>query len=79
MWQLAEAKNRLSEIVEKAIAEGPQYVSKRGREAVVIVAAAEYRKLLGQRMSFREFLCSGPSFEGLDLARDRGPDRDPDL
>ena len=47
MWQLAEAKNKFSEIVQKALAEGPQFVTKHGREAVVVVSAAEYRRLTG--------------------------------
>ncbi|MBP8132561.1 MAG: type II toxin-antitoxin system prevent-host-death family antitoxin [Candidatus Hydrogenedentes bacterium] len=30
-WQLQDAKNRFSEVVEKAVAEGPQHVTRRGR------------------------------------------------
>jgi hypothetical protein len=36
-------------------------------------------KLTGKRPSFQEFLLSGPSFEGLDLERDRSPMRDVEL
>ena len=42
-WQLQNAKQRFSELVERARREGPQLVTKHGREAVVVVSAEEYR------------------------------------
>jgi prevent-host-death family protein len=75
-WQLAEAKNRFSEVVNKALAKGPQFVRRRG-DVVVIVAQQEYLKLTGKRRGFKEFLTAkGPSLEGVDLTRDRSPMRD---
>ena len=44
-WQLQEAKNRLSEVVRKASDEGPQVITLRGEDAVVVVAAGEYARL----------------------------------
>jgi prevent-host-death family protein len=44
-WQLQEAKNRFSEVVEEALQHGPQTVTRHGRETVVILAYAEYLKL----------------------------------
>ena len=44
-WQLQEAKNRFSEVVEEALQNGPQTVTRHGRETVVILAYAEYLKL----------------------------------
>jgi prevent-host-death family protein len=44
-WQLQDAKNRLSEVVRKATAEGPQVITLRGDDAVVVVAADEYARL----------------------------------
>lgn len=43
-WSVQDAKNRFSEVV-KAAAKAPQTVTKHGKEAVVIVAAEEYRRL----------------------------------
>jgi prevent-host-death family protein len=43
-WQLQEAKNRLSEVVRLAQSEGPQTITVRGEDAVVVVSAAEYRR-----------------------------------
>ena len=45
VWQLQEAKNRFSEVVEEAIQHGPQTVTRHGREAVVIVSYDDYIKL----------------------------------
>jgi len=40
-WQLQDAKNRLSEVVRKATDEGPQIITLRGDDAVVVVAVDE--------------------------------------
>ena len=75
-WRLADAKNRFSELVNRALAEGPQFVHRR-HDAVVIVARRHYEKLTGRSPGFKEFLTGkGPSLEGLDLTRDRSPMRD---
>jgi len=75
-WQLAEAKNRFTEVVNRALAEGPQRVRRRS-DTVVIIAEREYHKLIGKRLAFKDFLMGkGPSLEGLDLRRDRSPMRD---
>ncbi len=48
-WQLQDAKNRLSEVVEEAVTHGPQVITKRGVETAVILSYADYRRLqLGQ-------------------------------
>jgi prevent-host-death family protein len=48
-WLLQDAKARFSELVRKARSEGPQLVTVRGREEVVVVAADEFRRLKGER------------------------------
>lgn len=76
-WTLADAKNRFSEVVKRALAEGPQRVSRRGDDdAVVVVAQDEYDRLTGARPDFKKVLFEGPDFDQLDLARDRSPLRD---
>ena len=77
-WNLADAKNRLSEVVNLALTEGPQTITRRN-DTVVVLSAETYAELTGQRQSFKDFLLSGPSFEGLDLKRDKSPMRDIDL
>jgi prevent-host-death family protein len=75
-WQLADAKNRFSELVNRALAEGPQRVRRRA-DAVVVVAQRDYDKLTGKRIGFKQFLLAkGPSLQGVDLDRERSPMRD---
>lgn len=77
-WNLADAKNRLSEVVNLALTEGPQTITRRN-DTVVVLSAEMYAELTGQRQSFKDFLMSGPSLEGLDLERDKSPMRDVEL
>jgi antitoxin Phd len=75
-WRLADAKNRFSELVNRALEEGPQRV-RRHKDAVVVMAERDYEKLTGSRPSFKRFLMNRtPSLEQLDLRRDRSPMRD---
>ena len=78
-WQLQAAKQRFSELVERARREGPQVVTKHGREAVVVVSAEEYRRLKGPAESLVEFMHSAPDFDLLDLRRASDRGREPRL
>ena len=74
MWTLQDAKNRFSAVVEAALAGTPQEVSRRGKPAVVVLSAAEYRRLCadaqGARGSFVDHLLAFPGeFERDDEAR----------
>jgi prevent-host-death family protein len=62
-WQLQEAKAKFSELVQKAIDEGPQTVTRHGKETVVVLSSEEYRKLREGRQSLKEILMSGPEGE----------------
>lgn len=75
-WQLQAAKQHFSELVERARRDGPQVVTKHGKDAVVVVSAEEYRRLSGNQPSLVEFIRSAPDFDLLDLRRadDRGRD-----
>lgn len=76
-WQLQEAKNKLSEVVDEALRNGPQVITRRGAEAVVVVAASEYRALLQQQQPLSKFFRESPLAYGeLDLTRDASPPRD---
>lgn len=44
-WQLQEAKNQLSEVIQLAVDKGPQVVTRHGVETAVILSIADYRKL----------------------------------
>lgn len=77
-WKLAEAKNKLSEVANKARDEGPQFLTRRDEE-YVLLTRKEYQRLIGEKPNFIEFLMSGPGFEGVDLERDKRPLRDIEL
>ena len=72
-WKLEDAKARFSELVRRARSEGPQRVSVRGKDAVVVIAAEDLDRLLASPKPARlvDFLES-LFVEGLDL--DREPD-----
>lgn len=73
VWQLQAAKQRFSELVERARRDGPQLVTKHGRDAVVVVSVEEYRELTSDG-DFVAFLRTAPDFDLLELgrAKDRG-------
>jgi prevent-host-death family protein len=77
-WQLQEAKAHFSEVVNRALAEGPQIVTRRGREAVVIVDAATFRRARGPRRPI-DFFRQGPFLDDLVLERDKTAPRRVDL
>lgn len=71
IWQVQTAKQRLSELIERAVNDGPQTITKHGRETVVVLEIEEYRRLIGATsgMTFKEFLLTAPDFSALDLER----------
>lgn len=59
VWQVQDAKARFSEMLERAIADGPQVVTKRGKETAVLLSAEEWRDLEARaRPSLKELLLS---------------------
>lgn len=79
-WQLQEAKNRFSEVVDKALDEGPQVVTRHGVAEVVVISIAQFRKLSRRRGSLVEFFARSPLRDvKLDLARDKDAGRPVDL
>ncbi|MGH8720224.1 MAG: type II toxin-antitoxin system Phd/YefM family antitoxin [Burkholderiales bacterium] len=80
-WQLQEAKNRLSEIVRKAQEQGPQVITLHGNDAVVVVAAEEYRKIKKRpRGTLAEFFQRSPlAGVELDVTRRRDTGRKVEL
>lgn len=59
-WQLQEAKNQLSRVVESAITDGAQVITRHGEPAVVILSIADYQKLRSDRKSVVDILRSCP-------------------
>jgi antitoxin Phd len=65
-WQLQDAKNHFSEVVDNAMHRGPQVVTKRGKEAVVIISIEEYHKMQQPNNTLVDFFQSSP-LKGVDL------------
>ena len=82
-WKLEDAKNRFSELVRRAASEGPQMVTRHGREAAVVLGVEEYRRLT-QPGDLVSFLADSPFAAALRdgellLERSREPARDVEL
>lgn len=69
-WQVQQAKQRFSELVRRALLDGPQVVTRHGEEVVVVMAADEFRRLTGGGRDFKAFLRSAPDLEALEIERD---------
>jgi prevent-host-death family protein len=82
-WQVQTAKARFSEVFRRARTEGPQRITKQGKEGVVMVAEEQYERLVGrarQPVNIVDFFRQSPLMGlKLDLTRDRSPARDIDL
>jgi antitoxin Phd len=80
-WKLEDAKARLSEVVRLAGTAGPQLVTIRGREAAVILAPEQYKKLLPKKkgeLPLARFL-QGLELSKLKIERENDPGREIDL
>jgi len=66
VWQVQEAKNRFSEMIDRALNEGPQTVTRHGKPVVRVVAVSDERATLAdpQDDGFLTFLLSAPRVEG---------------
>lgn len=72
-WKLQDAKNHFSEVVECAMNEGPQEVTKRGEHAVVILSFAMYQDLIKPKKDLVSFFRDSPLC-GVDLDLERQKD-----
>lgn len=77
MWTVQDAKNKFSAVVDAALAGTPQEVTRRGKPAVVILSADEYRRLLAVAIKSREsFADHLLAFPGVDVPRAEATPRD---
>jgi prevent-host-death family protein len=71
-WQLQEAKNKLSKVVDEAIENGPQIITRRGIQVAIVLSVEEYRQLISQKEKLSDFFRHSPlAEETLDLSRDK--------
>ncbi|MGF1676054.1 MAG: type II toxin-antitoxin system Phd/YefM family antitoxin [Rivularia sp. (in: cyanobacteria)] len=76
-WQLQEAKNKFSEVVDKAINEGAQVITRRGVEVAIVLSYREYRQMIASKKKISEFFRESPLVEeDLDFSRDKSDARE---
>lgn len=82
-WQLQDAKNQFSTLVQCARVEGPQIVTLRGERAVVVLSARDYDALTANRPNIVDSLLSGPPWDDelaqAVTARTKTPSRDAEV
>ena len=77
-WQVQDAKQRFSELLRSAHAEGPQIITRHGEEVAVVIDIADYWHLTGEVTDFKDYLRAGSDFDELDLSRATTGPRDTD-
>jgi antitoxin Phd len=75
VWQVQDAKNKLSEVIARALQQGPQLITRHGEKTVVVVAFTEFEKLRKSQGKLSEFFRASP-LAGVDLSRDKSLPRD---
>lgn len=69
-WTVAEAKAKFSEVIDKAMSQGPQTITRKGRTAAVIVGADEWQRKSARVGNLAEFFAASPlRGSGLRLRR----------
>jgi antitoxin Phd len=79
IWQVQDAKARLSELIERAHSEGPQTITRHGAERAVVLSIEHYRALIAQRPDFKAHLLGGPKVDDFPVDRDRDTGRPVEL
>jgi prevent-host-death family protein len=70
LWTVAEAKAKLSEVIDRAQSEGPQTITRNGRTAVVLVSFEEWERKTKRTGNLAEFFAGSPLREsGLSIER----------
>jgi prevent-host-death family protein len=71
-WQLQEAKNKFSRVVENAVNDGPQIITKRGVKVAIVISFADYQEMVAARGKLSPFFRDSPLVDSqLDLTRDK--------
>ncbi len=68
-WQLQDAKNKLSQVIDKCIKEGPQVITRRGQEAVVLVPINDYKQMTKNKCDLVDFFRKSPLAGNVTIKR----------
>ncbi len=72
-WALQDAKNKFSELIDHAIQDGPQTITRRGKNTAVILSVEEFRRLTAGQETLVDFLRDSP-LRGAELDLERSTD-----
>jgi prevent-host-death family protein len=79
-WAVAKAKAQFSELIDRALAEGPQTITRNGRKAVVVVAVDEWERKAQAKGSLVDFFRTSPlKSAGIRVKRLRSAAREIEL
>ncbi len=59
-WPLQEARNHLRDVIDGALNQGPQRITRHGKQAVILVSEEEWRRHAAPRRSFGDLLADCP-------------------
>jgi prevent-host-death family protein len=80
IWQLQEAKAKLSELIKSVLQIGPQGISVRGVFEIVVMSRKEYEKMKSKPQNLVDFINQSPLKNlDLDLCRDKSRGREINL
>lgn len=80
LWTVAEAKAKLSEVIERALKQGPQTITRNGRRTVVVVDADEWERKTKRSGNLADFFAASPlRGSGLKVRRTKDRPRPIDL
>jgi prevent-host-death family protein len=79
VWQVQEAKTRLSEVIEDAHSKGPQIITRHGSERAVLLSIQDYRALTAHKPDLRAYLLGGPKVDSFEVERDNDTGREVSL
>ncbi len=71
VWQMQEAKARLSEVIKCAEREGPQNITLHGQSVAVVVSRSMFERLTGNELSLVEFMRQSPFYGADDITLER--------
>ena len=71
-WTVAQAKAKFSEVIDNALAHGPQTITRNGRRTAVVVDAEEWERRMKRSGSLADFFKASPlSGSGLKVSRSK--------
>ena len=79
LWQIQQAKTRLSEVIEEAHRKGPQIITRHGAERAVVLSMEDYRALTAHKPDLKAYLLGGPKVDSFEIEYDHDTGREIEL